>query len=234
MLFTYNKQRTKGGGPVSEVSLNEVRSSLDVTDGCIIDGDQDSVTFAVKIPRSVLRANHHFLLAASEAATDFRPMPPVYEAPVRIVSHWGKRLVRALPAAIGLAASLSFLVAFGLWVYWSVVPAVAFQSILPDQPAIAQGKPLIMIISAEHNRPCHITYRRTVMREKSNDVVYSDSHLARHQEVTNGYEVTTSMIPLPILPAGEYVLYINGDFDCGTLDDHTKHVLTAHFSIIAE
>ena len=55
--------------------LSSLRSSLELTDACIIDGDKDFVTFAVKVPRATLRANRHFLMAALGAGDDWRGRP---------------------------------------------------------------------------------------------------------------------------------------------------------------
>lgn len=53
---------------MSEVRLKDVQSSLELTDACIIDGDKDTLTIAIKVQREWLRANHHFLLAALACA----------------------------------------------------------------------------------------------------------------------------------------------------------------------
>jgi hypothetical protein len=57
--------------------LSSLRSSLELTDACIIDGDKDFVTFAIKVPRAMLRANRHFLRVALEAADNWRGRPAV-------------------------------------------------------------------------------------------------------------------------------------------------------------
>jgi hypothetical protein len=53
-----------------ETTIDALRYSLRQTAFCIIDSDAEAVTFAIRIPRKTIRDNHHFLLAASEAATD--------------------------------------------------------------------------------------------------------------------------------------------------------------------
>lgn len=216
---------------MTEVRLNEVRDSLNLTDGCIIDGDQDSVTFAIKVPRSTLRANHHFLVAASEAATDARPAPAVCSQPVKSVTHWAKRSIKALPAIAGAATALVVLSAAVVWAHNEIVPAVDIQSMVPDRPVLAPGEPLVMINTARHNRPCKITYSHTVTRDDDGQVVFSDSRAARHTGVSDGYETFTSTIALPKLPAGFYTLGIIGDFNCGTLDDHTLALAKTHFTV---
>jgi hypothetical protein len=58
--------------PHEERTIASLRQSLLQIDACIIDGDDENVVFALRIPRKVIRDNHHFLLAASEAAADCR------------------------------------------------------------------------------------------------------------------------------------------------------------------
>jgi hypothetical protein len=64
--------------PINDaLMLSSLRSSLELTDACIIDGDKDFVTFAIKVPRAMLRANRHFLRVALEAADNWRGRPAV-------------------------------------------------------------------------------------------------------------------------------------------------------------
>jgi hypothetical protein len=64
--------------PINDaLMLSSLRSSLELTDACIIDSDPDFVTFAVKVPRAVLTANRHFLRVALEAADNWRERPAV-------------------------------------------------------------------------------------------------------------------------------------------------------------
>ena len=40
--------------------LRDLRSSLDIADACVIDQDEQNVTFALKVSRETLLKNHHF------------------------------------------------------------------------------------------------------------------------------------------------------------------------------
>jgi hypothetical protein len=50
------------------MDISLITRSLLQTDACIIADDDEHVVFAIRIPRKTIRDNHHFLLAASEAA----------------------------------------------------------------------------------------------------------------------------------------------------------------------
>jgi hypothetical protein len=52
--------------------INSLAQSLLQTDACIIADDEEAIVIALRIPRKIIRENHHFLLAASEAASDCR------------------------------------------------------------------------------------------------------------------------------------------------------------------
>jgi hypothetical protein len=83
--------------PDDALMLSWVRSSLELTDACIIDGTEDYVIFAVKIPRQTLRANHHFLRVALEAADDWRPSDVKHFGRLeKAKQHWLTRLMSVL------------------------------------------------------------------------------------------------------------------------------------------
>jgi hypothetical protein len=217
---------------MSQGVLLGLRSSLELTDACVIDGDKETVTFAIKIPRAVIGANHHFLLAASEAATDIRQSPVIRSRSIQTASHWATRFARQLPTILGLAASAAFLAMAGMWSYYTIVPVVDYKTIVPDRPIISSGEPLVLIVTAQHNRACQAIFSRTVVNEATNEAVWSDRYPGRHSSASNGYETFTSVVPLTKLPPGYYALQILGDFDCGSLDDHARQIANVHFTVV--
>lgn len=205
------------------ITFKDVRSQLSgtETDACIVDADADYVTFAVRVSRATLRANHHFLAAASEASVGDSVGPLVFRGvPIR-----RKALRKMLfGGLVGLVPVLA-----GLY-YMARAPGVEVQGVTLVTKVLAPGDPLRLISHQRRTGVCATTVDHSVLDDNNADV-WRERRSGIVTKISESFTAFPIEVPIPRLPAGRYHFNWIMKAECGALDTEFLSGPTLDFEV---
>lgn len=239
------------------ITVDDLRTSLRQTEGCILDADNDTLMIAVRIPRAAIRANHGLLAALSEAGVAWKspPVAPSIEAkeiitktlieraatsigddskpPANAIRASLASLYRALPHIAGMAAVALVVTAIGMVGISALSsPAMDVRDMVILTPLVKQGGTLRVLAMVRSNHPCPYHAIR-IIKDAAGEVVWRQETDITATPLKLGIWTRSEIpitLPSSLLP-GDYSYEAQGMLACAKRTETVEFPLSS-FEII--